>query len=106
MRPCRISSLPAAFAVLALSGCGYVHVGKMPEPTTTVIGDDKLMKENADLRTEKKILQQELALTRAQGDALRFAIENRTSDGDTSRRLTDKLAETAKELASLRASYA
>ncbi len=106
MCPRRLSSLPAAFAVLALSGCGYVHVGKIPEPTTTVIGDDKLLKENADLRTEKKILQQELALTRAQGDALRFAIENRTSDGDTSRRLTDKLAETAKELASLRASYA
>ena len=106
MRPCRLSSLPAALAVLALSGCGYVHVGKLPEPAKTVLGDDKLIKENSDLRTEKKILQQELLLTRAQSDALRFAIENRSADGDTTRRLTDKLAETAKELASLRANYA
>lgn len=103
----RLSLLPAAYAILTLSGCGYVHVGKLPTtPATTVVGDDKLLKENADLRTEKKILQQELALTRAQSDALRFAIENRTSDGDTSKRLSDKLTDTARELAVLRASYA
>jgi chromosome segregation ATPase len=108
MRPRRLSSCLLPLALLALSGCGYVHVGKLPTAvaTTTVIGDDKLLKENADLRTEKKILQQELALTRAQGDALRFAIENRAADGDTSRRLTEKLAETSKELAALRTSYA
>ena len=80
--------------MLAWSGCGYVHVGRLPTPTTTVIGDDKLIRENSDLKTEKKILQQELALTRAQGDALRFAIENRNSDGDTSTRLVEKLNET------------
>jgi nucleoid-associated protein YgaU len=92
--------------LLVLSGCGYVHVGKLPEPATTVIGDDKLMKENSDLRLEKKMLQQELALSRAQGDALRMAIENRAADGDTSRRLVEKLNETTKELAALRANYA
>ncbi|MBI5767114.1 MAG: LysM peptidoglycan-binding domain-containing protein [Verrucomicrobia bacterium] len=106
MRNVRPSLSLAILALLALSGCGYVHVGKLPEPTATVIGDDKLMKENADLRLEKKLLQQELALTRAQGDALKFAIENRTADGDTSKRLTEKLSETSRELATLRASYA
>ena len=106
MRPRRITSLLALPGLLALSGCGYVHLGRLPAPVTTVIGDDKLMKENSDLRLEKKILQQELALTRAQGDALRMAIENRASDGDTSRRLVDKLNETSHELATLRTNYA
>ncbi|MES2695297.1 MAG: LysM peptidoglycan-binding domain-containing protein [Verrucomicrobiota bacterium] len=77
-----------------------------PPPEAKVLGDEALLKENSDLRLEKKILQQELALTRAQGDALRMAIENRTSDGDTATRLVDKLNETSKELAELRASYA
>ena len=36
-------------ALLLLSGCGYVHVGKLPTPVTTVIGDEKLLKENFDL---------------------------------------------------------
>lgn len=106
MRLHRLSSCLAPLALLALSGCGYVHVGKLPGPVTTVVGDDKLLKDNSDLRAEKKILQQELALTRAQGDALRSAIENRAADGDTSRRLTDKLSETTRDLAALRSSYA
>lgn len=106
MRPRRFSSCLAPLALFVLSGCGYVHVGKLPAPVTTVLGDDKLLKENSDLRTEKKILQQELALTRAQGEALRSAIENRAADGDTSRRLTEKLNETSRDLAALRVSYA
>jgi nucleoid-associated protein YgaU len=90
-----------------LSGCGYVHLGRLPPPPEpTVLGDDKLLKENSDLRLEKKMLQQELAISRAQGDALRTVIENRNADGDTSRRLTEKLTETSRELAQLRASYA
>ena len=93
-------------ALLLLSGCGYVHVGKLPTPVTTVIGDEKLLKENFDLKLEKKILQQELALTRAQGDALRMAIENRAADGDTSAKLVEKLNQTSRELATLRADYA
>jgi nucleoid-associated protein YgaU len=90
----------------ALSGCGYVHLGRLPQPAAVVVGDAQLLKENTDLRTEKKILQQELALTRAQGEALRSAIENRTADGDTSKRLTEKLNETTRDLATLRTSYA
>jgi len=88
------------------SGCGYVHVGALPAPRTTIIGDEKLMRENTDLKTEKKMLQQELALTRAQGTALRSALENRAADGDTSKRLVDKLNETTRELISLREGYA
>jgi chromosome segregation ATPase len=92
--------------MLVLSGCGFVHVGRLPVSAPTVVGDDKLMKENSDLRLEKKMLQQELALTRAQGDALRFALENRAAEGDTTKRLVERLNETSKELATLRANYA
>jgi nucleoid-associated protein YgaU len=101
----RINRALAVLSLLALSGCGYVHVGKLPAPVTTMVGDETLVKENTDLRLEKKILQKELALTRAQGDALRSALENRAADGDTSKRLVDRLNETSKELATLRASY-
>jgi uncharacterized coiled-coil DUF342 family protein len=83
-----------------------VHLGRRPSPVTTVVGDDKLMKDNSDLRLEKKMLQQELALTRSQGDALRMAIENRAADGETSKRLVAQLNQTTRELAILRASYA
>lgn len=69
------------------------------------MNDEALVKENSDLRLEKKMLQQELALTRAQGDALRMAIENRAADGDTSRRLVDQLNATNKELNELRTNY-
>ncbi|MEY2881183.1 MAG: hypothetical protein RLZZ15_3563 [Verrucomicrobiota bacterium] len=108
MRRLRVTPVPAlaALVLLAFSGCGYVHVGRLPAPVTTVVGDEKLLRENSELRSEKKLLQQELALTRAQGDALRFALENRAADGDTSRRLTEKLTETSRELAALRASHA
>lgn len=106
MRPGVKFSVPLLLAVFLLSGCGYVHVGRLPEPTATVIGDEKLLKENGDLRLEKKMLQQELALTRSQGDALRMAIENRAADGDTSKRLAEKLNESTRELATLRANYA
>ncbi len=93
--------------LLLLSGCGYIHVGRMPSaaPVTTIMGDEQLLRENSGLKLEKKILQQELAITRAQGDALRMAIENRAADGDTSRRLTEKLNETSRDLAVLRANY-
>lgn len=92
--------------VAILGGCGYVHVGRLPSPKTTVIADEQLVAQNADLRLEKKMLQQELALSRAQSEALRMAIENRAADGDTSKQLVERLKESSRELASLRASYA
>ena len=76
----RRTALLAAPMLLLLSGCGYVHFGPLPEApsaTPTGRGDDQLRQENTDLRLEKKMLQQELALSRAQGDALspRFRLE-------------------------------
>src|SRR4051812_33558408 len=107
MRVPRILRPAALTFILGLSGCGYVHLGRLPPaPEATVLGDEQLLKQNSDLRTEKKMLQQELALTRAQGDELRMTIENRAADGDTSRRLTEKLNETTRDLALLRANYA
>ncbi len=108
MRLRRIAPLLlAATALFAFNGCGYVHFGKpLDASPVAALGDEQLLKENASLRTEKKILQQELALTRAQGDALRTAVENRTADGDTSKRLVEKLNQTTRELATLRADYA
>lgn len=90
-----------------LSGCGLVHIGRLPPtPEAQVIGDEKLLQENSNLKLEKKMLQQELALTRAQGDALRMAVENRAADGDTSKRLVEKLNQTTRELSELRTNYA
>lgn len=91
---------------LLLSGCSYVHFGKLPPPPPPSLGEQKARKENDELRLEKKLLQQELALTRAEGTALRMAIENRTADGDTSKRLTERLTEATRELATLRENYA
>lgn len=96
----------ASLALLGFSGCGYVHFGRLDRDTpASPVGDAQLLNDNANLRLEKKLLQQELALTRAQGDALRTAIENRAADGDTSRRLAEKLTQTTRELAALRADY-
>lgn len=106
MTPRRAPACLAALALLAFSGCGFVHFGRAPDRAPAApIGDEALLKDNASLRLEKKMLQQELALTRSQGDALRMAIENRTADGDTSKRLTQKLTQTTRELAALRADY-
>jgi nucleoid-associated protein YgaU len=106
MRAPRIIPCLLLPAVLILAGCGYIHVGRMPVPPATIVGDEQLMSENAGLRLERKMLQQELALTRAQGEALRMAIENRAADGDTSKQLVARLNETTRELATLRATYA
>jgi nucleoid-associated protein YgaU len=100
-----LSCLAPALLIL-LSGCGYVHVGRLPDPITRVVGDDKLMKDNADLRLEKKMLQQELALTRSQGDALRMALQNRAADGKTTSDLVERLNQSTRELTALRANYA
>jgi len=108
MRSRRAQAFMTLPILLTFSGCGYVHVGRLPvsTPATRIVADGQLSKENSDLRLEKKMLQQELALTRAQGDALRMAIENRTADGDTSKRLVDQLNQTSREMATLRANYA
>jgi nucleoid-associated protein YgaU len=94
-------ALLALLPLLALSGCGYVHFGRLP---TAPAADGTLDTAYSDLTTKHKILQQELALARKEGDALRAALDNR-GDG-ASAQLTARLNETARELAALRASYA
>ena len=97
----RFSRAPAALLLLlVLSGCGYVHFGRLP---TAVATDGTLDTAYSDLSTRQKMLQQELAIARKEGDALRAALDNRT---DGSGELTARLTETTRELAALRASYA
>jgi nucleoid-associated protein YgaU len=88
--------------LLALTGCGYVHFGKL---ATMPASDGTMDVAYSNLTTQHKILQQELALARKEGDALRIALENR-SEGAASAQLTAHLTETSRELAVLRASYA
>ena len=84
-----------------LGGCNYVHFGRLP----TAAVDPAVAQENSDLRAEKKLLQQELALTRREGDTLRAALEaGRSGPADSA--LSARLNETTRELATLRASYA
>jgi hypothetical protein len=92
-------ALPALVPLLAFSGCGYVHFGKLPKDSGAG-GDAQLAAAYTDLRSEHKLLQQELALARKEGDTLRNALE-RGGGGD----LAARLQETTKELAALRASY-
>jgi chromosome segregation ATPase len=97
----RCSHAPAALLLLlAFSGCGYVHFGKLP---TALATDGTLDAAYSDLSTRHKMLQQELAIARKEGDALRAALDNRT---DGSGELTARLTEATRELATLRASYA
>jgi nucleoid-associated protein YgaU len=94
----------ASFAlglILSSSGCGYVHFGRLPDPTSN---DATLNTAYSNLSTEHKILKQELVLSRKEGETLRSALENR-SGGATSPELVTRLNETTRELAALRASY-
>ena len=94
-----IRALAATFAGLMLSGCGFVHFGSLPP------SDPRVAQENTDLRLEKSILQQELAIVRKEGDRLRTALEARAGGGREGE-LTTQLETTARELAALRVRYA
>ena len=85
----------------ALSGCGYIHFGRLPQ--ATAVGDPAASAAYSNLSTEQKILKQELALARKEGDALRAALDR---GGSGSPELVTQLNETSRELATLRASYA
>jgi phage tail protein X len=88
---------------LALSGCGYVHFGRLP---SKVMSDAKAAEAYSSLATEHKILKQELALARREGDALRVALERAGGHRGNSGDLVTGLNDAARELAALRASYA
>jgi phage tail protein X/cell division protein FtsB len=108
----RFSALLAlALTGLLFSGCGYVHFGRLtPTPATA---DAALAAENTSLRVEKKMLQQELALARKEGIALRDALERRAPEipgapgaaAGTQSGLALRLKETTEELTNLRAQY-
>jgi LysM repeat protein len=93
----------ALSALLLLSGCGFVHFGRLPQTGGGAAGGDAAMAEAyTNLATEHKILKQELALARKEGDALRATIERA---GSGSPDLVARLEETTRELTTLRASY-
>ncbi|MES2695296.1 MAG: LysM peptidoglycan-binding domain-containing protein [Verrucomicrobiota bacterium] len=101
----RLLVLPLfASATLLLSGCGLVHFGRLPEAATPM-RDAKSTEAFTSLATEHKILKQELALVRREGDTLRVALERAGSQSGSSD-VARRLAETSAELATLRASYA
>jgi nucleoid-associated protein YgaU len=85
----------------SVSGCGYVHFGRMPA-TATASGDGSA-EAYTNLLTEQKILKQELALARKEGDALRAAVERGPA---ASPELLNRMNETTRELATLRATHA
>lgn len=103
MRPRRVASL----AILALplltlaAGCHYIHFGR-PERFKT---DAKLLAENSDLRTQRKMLQEELAIARREGEVLRTALDRPAAPDAAAGELAAKLKATARELSALRASY-
>lgn len=92
---------PASVVLLALlvTGCGYVHFGRL-QPTET---ESAALKENAELRLEKKLLQQELAITGKELRALRSSLEERQAAPSRTEPAGSQMA-SAMELASLRAS--
>ncbi|MFA5264165.1 MAG: tail protein X [Opitutaceae bacterium] len=88
-----------SLAMLLMSGCAYIHIGRLQKR------DPVLAAENADLRLERKILQQELVLARKEGEALHSALEAKAG-GAGDKELAEKLADATSELAQLRAGYA
>lgn len=93
----------ALTALAACSGCGYIHFGRLPEQATAT-GGDANGAAYTNLLTEKKILQQELALARKEGEALRTALERGGTVAQPE--LANQLTQTTRELAALRASHA
>jgi LysM repeat protein len=91
--PCLRPAL-AGLLLLALSGCSYVHVGPA-----------SLKEENSTLRSEKDLLEQQLALAQKEGATLRAMIETPAPIGATSDDLVTRLNDTTKQLAALRLNY-
>lgn len=100
-----LTPLALAAAASLFSGCGYVHFGRLPETAPAApMRDSKSAEAYTNLSTEHKILKQELALARKEGDTLRTALERASGGGGSD--LAKRLSETSAELATLRASYA
>ena len=81
---CFFRALLALAPLLLLSGCGYVHFGRLPAAAASGNGD-AMGVAYSSLSTEHKILQQELVLARKEGDALRAALDGRTNPAEIGR---------------------
>lgn len=88
-------------SALLLTGCGYVHFGRLP---VSQAGDATLQQAYSDLGLEQKILKQELALARKENETLRAALE-RGGGAPAVSEAARQLEATARELAALRVSY-
>jgi nucleoid-associated protein YgaU len=94
----------SAFGLLLLtSGCNYIHFGRIETG-----GDAGLAAANTDLRIDKKLLQQELVITRKENESLHVALEHLPagSGNGGADELATRLSETTRELAELRTNYA
>jgi LysM repeat protein len=91
-----------AVALFGLSGCQWLR-------TSPAATDSALARENSDLRVERKLLQQELALVRREQDTLRRALDSRADParppGEREAQLARELDSTRRELADLRTRY-
>lgn len=94
----------ALAALMLFPGCGFIHFGRNPAGATST-GDAGTAEAYTALATEHKILKQELALVRKEGDALRATIERAGSFANAPE-LAVQLSATTRELAALRARHA
>lgn len=103
MRCRQIFPLWVLVACVSLTaGCSYIHLGRIEK----LRGDSAVAAENSDLRIQKKLLQEELAIAARERTALQKAIEQATSGDGANRELVNQLAVAHRELESLRESYA
>jgi nucleoid-associated protein YgaU len=89
-------------ATAALTGCGYIHFGRLPRATNSTAMESAFL----DLSVQQKILKQELAIAHKENDTLRAALDRGAPVTDGKADLTRQLEATTQELAAVRASYA
>jgi nucleoid-associated protein YgaU len=89
-------------ATAALTGCGYIHFGRLPRATNNTAMESAFL----DLSVQQKILKQELTIAHKENDTLRAALDRGAPAADGKADLTRQLEATTQELAAVRASYA
>jgi nucleoid-associated protein YgaU len=101
----RLIFLPWVLALFVslTAGCSYIHFGRIEK----LRGDSHVAAENSDLRIQKKLLQEELAIAGRERTALQKAIEQASTAGEPStRELVEQLAAAHREIETLRNNYA
>ena len=99
-----IRAILAAVLLPLLAGCSLTHF-RRGTSNVELTGEAAPAQAVAELSLERKVLQQELALARKEGDALRTALDHNPTGGRSPESVA-RLNETTRELATLRASYA